>query len=677
MENNKSCLLKINSKYVFNKIFDYCYDFALKFRLFKYSKIFQQKFEISKKEFLKMSFLIKIKTFTPENILRNRNKLLQIVSPNENDMVKDLLKDIIIYSYNIKLNKSMENNIYDYYVINNEEMINLMIENSIFINNTNLEIELSEELINKKEFINYIQNIFNFNLNIFLTFISKNENTDNYIKKFSDLKFFNFTKIGLDFNYIKNITPDNILEFSYEGNLSNNDFEIINNFHNLTKIKLKNNVNSFKFLINFKDLIYLSVLNCPSAEIIIESEKISKNLKYFEFDDESIIQFKFNDQPTKNKINFSNLEYLYFDYDIIDFNKSTKIKKLKDNKIELINSKMEFFLNLLLNCRSISEIDLSVYQINKINKDRLELFFQVFKSLSLKSLIISSLFENDIVFNLIQSENIAKSCQYIKLCITDLEIIDYIIKNYINLEVLEINIEEKIAKFRINTPNEKTLKLLNDNLHKKYETFKPENNWVNIIENQKNKIKKLILNNSNFKIMKQNIFCYSFGTLIELRLKNIPIRVNTLPLFQSNSNINFPSLEILIIRITNYIDSFYQLEFKRKTLLNNLGSLENPFNLNMNLVENQAIENFCENINKIPKVQNLVLNFMLPGLKKDIIKNMLGKIFELKFLINLDFCINSKSEQKVLKNNQIMKLFPKLKQNKISLPSKLNISIDI
>ena len=133
----------------------------------------------------------------------------------------------------------------------------------------------------------------------------------------------------------------------------------------------------------------------------------------------------------------------------------------------------------------------------------------------------------------------------------------------------------------------------------------------------------------------------------------------------------------MIIRITNYIDSFYQLEFKRKTLLNNLGSLENPFNLNMNLVENQAIENFCENINKIPKVQNLVLNFMLPGLKKDIIKNMLGKIFELKFLINLDFCINSKSEQKVLKNNQIIKLFPKLKQKKISLPSKLNISIDI
>ena len=114
---------------------------------------------------------------------------------------------------------------------------------------------------------------------------------------------------------------------------------------------------------------------------------------------------------------------------------------------------MEFYLNLLLNCRKIEEIDLNVYQINKINKERLNLFFEVFKSLSLKSLIISSSFENDIIFNIIQSENIAKSCKKLKLHITDLEILNYIITNYSNLENLEINIEAKIAKLRINTPN--------------------------------------------------------------------------------------------------------------------------------------------------------------------------------------------------------------------------------
>lgn len=177
-------------------------------------------------------------------------------------------------------------------------------------------------------------------------------------------------------------------------------------------------------------------MNCPNSEIIIETEEIAKNLKYFEFDDGEIIKFKFNNDPIKNKINF----------------------------LKLISSKMEFYLNLLLNCRKIEEIDLNVYQINKINKERLNLFFEVFKSLSLKSLIISSSFENDIIFNIIQSGNIAKSCKKLKLHITDLEILNYIINNYSNLENLEINIEAKIAKLRINTPNRDNIKSLNDNL---------------------------------------------------------------------------------------------------------------------------------------------------------------------------------------------------------------------
>ena len=76
-------------------------------------------------------------------------------------------------------------------------------------------------------------------------------------------------------------------------------------------------------------------------------------------------------------------------------------------------------------------------------------------------------------------------------------------------------------------------------------------------------------------------------------------------------------------------------------------------------------------------MQHLVLNFMIPGIKKNILKNMLDKIFDLKFLVNLDFSINPTNEQKPLKNNQLMKLFPKLKQKNIMLPSKLNICVDI
>ena len=644
--------LKIQSKYVFHLIFDYSYKFSLKYNMIKYSKMLQEKFDFTKKEFQKISFIIKFKSLSPESILENKNKLMQTISKNQINEVQNLIKEIIISCYHKEILNYSENNTYDYYIIKDKKMLEFFFENSIFINNTNLEIELDEKLINNANFRNYIEKALERNFNIFFTFLSKTENTN----KINDLKIFNFAKLGLDFNFIKYINQKNILEFSYDGILSSEDFKLINQFSNMTHLKLKNNDQPFKASIDFQNLIFLSVLNCPSAEIIIESEEIAKNLIFFEFDDESMIKFSFNDKPMENKINFLNLEYLYFDYDIIDFNKSKKIKKLKDNKIELINKKMDFYLNLLLNCREISEIDLNVYQINKINKEQLNLFFEVLKSLLLKSLIISSSFDNDIVFNIIQSENIAKSCKKIRLYMTDFEIVDYVIKNYSNLEELEINIEAKIAKFRINTPNENTIKFLNKNLHEKYESFKSDNNWLKICENQKNRIKKLIINNNNFQILKQNVYCYSFSLLVELQLKNIPISVNSLPLFQANPNIYFPNLIVLIIRVMNYIDC------------------ENPYNINMNLIENEAIENFSENIDKIPKVQHLVLNLILPGIKNTVVKNMLGKILDLKFLVNLDFSIN---DQKNIKNNQLMNLFPKLKQKKVSLPSKLKIFADI
>ena len=678
MENKKNLLALINSKYIFNNIMEYYYDFTLKYKLLKYSKFLQNKFDITILDYKKISSIIKYKLLSPEYIIENKNKMIQNISKSEKNTLNELMNKIIYTFYEKEINEFFENNIYDYYDIKNEKMVQLLIENTILINKTNVEIKLNEELLKNNDFIKYLENIKNNNSNILLSFTTKNENIDNnYLQKISELKFFDLPRLSIDFPFYKNVDPNNILEFYYDGTMSSNDFKIINTFQNLTHLKLSNNLENFTALINFKNLIYLSILNCPEAKIILDTEEITKQLKYFEFDDEENIKFNFNDKPNENKINFANLEYLYFLYDIIDFNKSTNIKKLKDNKIELISSKMDFFLNLLLNCRKIEAIDLDAYQLNKIDQNRLRLFYDVFKSLSLKSLTICSSFNNEIILELLQSKNIAKTCKKLKLFITDLEIIDHLIKNYSHLEDLEVNIDEKIGKLRINTPSKESIKSLNDDLHKKYETFKPANNWVHILENPNNKINKLTLNNSNFAIIQQNIFCYSFAMLIELRLKNIPISVNTLPLFRKKTNIYFSSLEVLIIRILNYVDCFYHLEFKKKTLINSLGGLENPYDINMNLVENKAIENFSNHINRMPRIQQLVLDFMLPGIKKEVLKNMLDKILDLKFLVNLSFSINATSEKKILKINQLMKLFPKIKQKKMILPSKLNISIDI
>ena len=63
-----------------------------------------------------------------------------------------------------------------------------------------------------------------------MTFKTKNESINNLEKKFNDIKIPELSKIGLDFPYYKNISPKNILEFSYDGALTSNDFKIINNF---------------------------------------------------------------------------------------------------------------------------------------------------------------------------------------------------------------------------------------------------------------------------------------------------------------------------------------------------------------------------------------------------------------------------------------------------------------
>ena len=97
----------------------------------------------------------------------------------------------------------------------------------------------------------------NLNINNSLTFIdeNENENAENYFPKLNELKISHLSKLGLNFPYYKNIDPNNILEFSYDGNISSNNFTLINKFQNLTRLKLINNIETFKALINFKNLI--------------------------------------------------------------------------------------------------------------------------------------------------------------------------------------------------------------------------------------------------------------------------------------------------------------------------------------------------------------------------------------------------------------------------------------
>jgi hypothetical protein len=281
MENKESILSKIKSKYVFNNIMDYCFDYCLKYRLLKYSKNLQNKFDITKIEYQKISSIIKYKLISPEYIIETKNKLMEDLSKNDENTINELMNRIVMTSYKKELKEFFENNIYDYFEIKNEKMVNILIEHSILINKTNVEIRLNEELLNDKKFIKFIEKALNYKSEILFTFITQNENiNNNFLQKINELKIYNLPRISIDFPYYKNIEPNNILEFYYYGAMSSNDFKIINNFQNLTHLKLINNMEDFTALINFKNLIYLSIINCPKANILLDTEEIAKNLKY-------------------------------------------------------------------------------------------------------------------------------------------------------------------------------------------------------------------------------------------------------------------------------------------------------------------------------------------------------------------------------------------------------------
>ena len=102
-------------------------------------------------------------------------------------------------------------------------------------------------------------------------------------------------------------------------------------------------------------------------------------------------------------------------------------------------------------------------------------------------------------------------------------------------------------------------------------------------------------------------------------------------------------------------------------------NLQNPFDINTNLIEKKAIINFSNNLHQVPNLENLVLNFMIPDINKDFIKDFINKILDLKYLDNLDFSITQTHEEIILKTNQLCNIFPKLKNNQRLLKKNFKI----
>ena len=126
----------------------------------------------------------------------------------------------------------------------------------------------------------YLQKLLNLNIHSSLTFINVNENekADYYFPKLNELNISHLSKLSLNFPYYKNIDPNNILEFSYDVNISSINFTLINKFQNLTHLKLINNIKTFKALINFflkiKKIYQLKIAS--AQKLLLNQKKLLK-----------------------------------------------------------------------------------------------------------------------------------------------------------------------------------------------------------------------------------------------------------------------------------------------------------------------------------------------------------------------------------------------------------------
>lgn len=661
---SNSLLMKIRTNYLLDVIFDFIQNYNLKYQLLKYNKKLQTKYQLSLLDY-QNNYRKKFKYLSFEDLIKNKKEIIQ--ENNINESFFDSIVKTYIHEYiNYNLINNSENS-FDFISLETNDSLNYFISPDYLFDSLNIILYLKSNL--KENQINIYQDIINnvssVNRRVLISLIKdekEKKKIDSIIEKidFYKLKYLNIT--NLDYNDIKFEKFSNLIELYYTGDLFKKDFNLINSMNYLSHLSIKNNKISEEFEITLENLKYLSLDQCECT-FIINSKKIIQNLIYFKINS---CEVKFNFIKKNEKIAFPLLEYLFFIDDIVDFEKSQKIKKIKDNSIELHQNTIKYYIQLLENCKNIKEINLDCYNIKKLDIDLFNKFLELFGKLNLKILTLSSSFDETLIKKFLENTNISKNCESIKLFIDDFNFIDFIFTRCNNLRDININLSKKIAKFRINTPKVETIVYLNNKMKEQLKITGKENNWIKIEENYEIKINSIQLNNPCFSLFKNRIYCQNFTTLITLKLINIPINTETLPLFGKNCQINFFNLKNLTIRITNYIDTFYTLEFKRKTFFqickNN--DLKNPFDIDPNFIEKEVLINFSNNLYQVSNLENLVLNFMITDIDTNFVKELVNKILELKHLNNLDFSIVPTHEENPMKINQLCNIFPKLKSNK-------------
>ena len=603
---NRQLLIKITSKYILKGIFDYTdenEDFKL--NLLIHSNTFQKKLDINiykyQEKYFKNIGLDLIKYFS---FIYNSDKKFYIFLL-EDEFEKDLS--------NLNINK----NIIKKYIKNNFKGITLKKEYKkllpgeyndiiqvdilspffdILLENGLLEfcsIIIQTKLIEgyyklKEDFICIFDKLNKSNLKYTALTLKLNNNDDiNYLKEFK----INFgqikTLIFLEEDSCGIMSHDYFFNtlFSFESIINNLVVLIIrikiNYFTEYIDPNTLENLNKFKslktlILENFQleniflfKLQNLEILKLINCDIILFDENIGLNMK-------ELSLLKCSIEKPKKLLQLPELISLELislqeqkSYNIIDYSSMKKLKKLN------IDSKDFIYIDN----SPLEDIILNPY--NKISfLSEKKIIEKIFSFKELKKLYLPIINIDSKNIKQITSENNS---------LTSLEINLKNQSNNCNL----LNIEKKFKKiveliinqdFVINNSNEINLE---------------------IIDNPKCKINKLRLNNINTSL---KLYCGQFNKLVEIDI-NINNKINILNLKES-------------IPIFGY---------KCKTIFSNLKTFHFVLANNITL-KIDILYNIYNNLDKMPILQNIILDFNVEMFDKDIYKRLINKLFSMKLI---------------------------------------------
>ena len=263
-------------------IFEYIYNYNLKFKLLKYNKLLQKKCDLNLYEYQKY-YRLKLKFLTFDELFKNKKELVE--KNNLNESTFNSIIKTYIYEYINNYLKNNSENCFEFVEIESKNNLEYFTIAENLCENLNIKLNISNNLKENqiKLYQQIIQNIISSSKRILISLVNNkskiknggNEEIINLNSILEKMNIYHCKRLCLNnINYldINFKLFSNLIELSFIGNFTKKEFEIINSMNSLTYLSLKDNTIQDKFTLTLNNLIYLSLENCEST-FIIKSKK--------------------------------------------------------------------------------------------------------------------------------------------------------------------------------------------------------------------------------------------------------------------------------------------------------------------------------------------------------------------------------------------------------------------